>query len=324
MIEISGRNVNEVFPEAIWKLRLMGVKEHSRNGPVLVAPTPVITTYRHPQERVLLHSVRDANPVFHLMEAIWMIAGHRDVWWLSQFNSNIVTYAEDDGHIHGAYGYRWRSYFGFDQLRALLDELENKTTRQAVLSMWHPAPDLGARVRDKPCNTHIYFDRRDGALNMTVCCRSNDMIWGAYGANVVHFSFLQELLASELRIPIGVYRQFSNNFHVYPDVPVAQACLNAPHDGPDPYTTREEFAPVPLVAPHETFDQFSADCEYLIHHGYAAPLATNFMKTVALPLMLAYQARKRGEPAPLPLHPCDWTIAYQEWVARREAKKEQP
>lgn len=52
-------------------------------------------------------------------------------------------------------------------------------------------------------------------LDMTVTNRSNDLIWGMLGANVVHFSFLQEYLANAIGLEVGVYHQFTNNLHVY-------------------------------------------------------------------------------------------------------------
>ncbi len=51
---------------------------------------------------------------------------------------------------------------------------------------------------------------------MTVCNRSNDIVWGLYGSNVVAFSILQEVLAYELKLIIGNYTHVSNNFHCYP------------------------------------------------------------------------------------------------------------
>jgi hypothetical protein len=50
---------------------------------------------------------------------------------------------------------------------------------------------------------------------MTVTNRSNDMIWGMLGTNVVHFSFLQEYMAAHLGVEVGVYNQMTNNLHVY-------------------------------------------------------------------------------------------------------------
>jgi hypothetical protein len=50
---------------------------------------------------------------------------------------------------------------------------------------------------------------------MTVCCRSNDAIWGAHGANAVHFSVLLEYLAARIGLQVGTLVQVSNNYHAY-------------------------------------------------------------------------------------------------------------
>jgi hypothetical protein len=52
-------------------------------------------------------------------------------------------------------------------------------------------------------------------LDMTVTNRSNDLIWGCLGANYVHFSFLQEYMATKLGVEVGTYYHFTNNLHVY-------------------------------------------------------------------------------------------------------------
>ena len=108
MKHIKVRNVGHAFGEGFWHMRLLGpeCRQESRNGPVLVSPGPVLTEYEFPMERVLINPRRDANPVFHLMEAIWMIAGGRDVSFLLPFNEKFGQYAEPDGNVWGAYGYR--------------------------------------------------------------------------------------------------------------------------------------------------------------------------------------------------------------------------
>lgn len=63
------------------------------------------------------------------------------------------------------------------------------------------------------CHGHPHEQPR--YLNMTVFNRSNDLIWGTLGANVVHFSVLQEYMAARLGVKVGVYNQVSNNLHVY-------------------------------------------------------------------------------------------------------------
>src|ERR1035441_9362085 len=121
---IEARNVNDALVQGLEYLIAYGVPEGSRNGPVLVAPGPVTTVYRKPLERVLYSATRDANPFFHAMEAIWMLAGRNDLKWPMQFNKNFGAYSDDGVTLRGAYGYRWHSWFGYDQLNIIIDELK--------------------------------------------------------------------------------------------------------------------------------------------------------------------------------------------------------
>ena len=209
-----------LYEELFHLMRHHASQEESRGGPVATITVPVAATLRNPQARVLFAPVRRPNHVFHVMEAIWMLGGERNVNWLKQFNKNIATYAEDSGDIHGAYGWRWRKHWNFDQLKAIVDTLRGDTTnRQCVLSMWDPAQDLGTEFKDRPCNTHIYFRITGGKLNMTVCNRSNDLVWGMMGSNIVHMTMLQELMAVWCGTKLGTYTVVTNNLHIYKDLP---------------------------------------------------------------------------------------------------------
>ena len=315
------RNVNQAFKEAWWWLNTTGVEEDSRAGPVLVAPGPVLTEYRKPCERVLFNPVRDANPVFHLMESIWMLAGRRHVGWLTPFSTRIAMYAEDTGNIHGAYGHRWRNHFGKDQLLEIANTLKrDRASRQAVLQMWDPEQDLGGIWRDRPCNTAVYFDCRGDHLNMTVTCRSNDMLWGAYGANAVHFSVLQEVMAGAVDLPVGVYRQFSNNFHVYRENQQVKHFLqHPPYDDFDAYT-HSAVPVIPIMERHERLFDFLEDCERFVNGSVG--VRNGWLRQVAAPLRDAYLDRRAGRVWSIDKVPdCDWKLAFTQWIERRTSNE---
>jgi thymidylate synthase len=326
---IRERNVNEAFLSGLWWLRTAGVREESRNGPVLVAPGPVITEYENPWERVLFEPRRDCNHVFHLLEALWMLTGSTDVTPLIPFNPRIVEYTEDLD-MHGAYGARWIYWgdHGFNQIEESISQLRaNRNSRQVVISMWNPEWDLTTtQWKDRPCNTHLYLDCRGGKLNMTVCCRSNDMLWGAYGANVVHFSILQEFIARAVGVPMGVYRQFSNNFHLYTDVPMVAEFLNTPPTyAEDSYRTTKDLH-IPLIADDEIYTDFLADCQELTWNfkEEGNVYATRFIRNIADPLKRAYLERKAGKPYTLAgIEWCDWKLAFHDWCKRRDDVKGQ-
>ena len=51
-MELVVDNVNEAFSEIFWKLKVLKLKpQQTRNGPALVYPGVVTTTYRYPEER---------------------------------------------------------------------------------------------------------------------------------------------------------------------------------------------------------------------------------------------------------------------------------
>lgn len=316
---LQAKNVNYAFKEALWYIKAAGKMENSRNGPVLVAPGPVITEYERPLERVLFNPKRDANPVFHLMEALWMLAGDSKLEFVIQFNARMAEYGEG-GIQWGAYGKRWAVYFGKNQIVGVINELlKNPNSRRAVIGMWDPCLDLAHEGPDIPCNTHIYFDLRGDVLNMTVCCRSNDMLWGAYGANVVHFSILQEVIAHELRVPVGVYRQFSNNFHIYTELPQVKDFLDGPPSDPFDYYEEGRAEVMPILYGHETYMDLTRDCRALVDGDNI--MTTDFMNEVAVPLRDAYLQRKAGMEITLPPGNVDWNVAFREWVERRDYER---
>jgi hypothetical protein len=335
-VEITARNVNDALAGALHYLRAAGVREDSRNGPVLVAPEPVLTVYTHPRERVLFSPLRDANPFFHLMEALWMLVGRNDVEWPAYFASRMTEFSDDGKTFWGAYGYRWRRWFGCDQLELVVQELKkNPESRRAVLAMWDPynhedaCSDLHKVIaggKDVPCNTHAYFDARGGKLNMTVLCRSNDLWWGCYGANAVHFSVLQEYLAAWVGVPVGLYRQFSNNWHLYTNVVKEKDlfALATDAEASDAYIY-EDIRPMPLVESIEAWDQDLKSFmeqpmrDYQYHE--------EFFNGVAAPMFAAWHLRKTRQGTGLDMAKDiaapDWRKACVDWIERREAKKKE-
>lgn len=334
-MKIVVRNVNFAFSEIFWKLRSQEITpEQTRNGPALVLPEPVTTVYLRPEERVLFNPERDTNPIFHLMESIWMLAGRNDVAFLSQFNKNMVNFSDDGVKFNAAYGHRWRKHFGFDQLAAIIEMLHRDPgSRQAIVQMWDAA-DLIKPTKDKCCNMQVIFDLRNGKLNMTVLNRSNDIWWGAYGANVVHFSILQEFIASALNKPLGVYRQVSHNLHLYTELYNATQFINNPpseYDGGQYSSHSAEYHPQfvryrPLMD-NDDWQTFLRECERFCNDPFNSEYEyqNSFFNTVAHPVAMVSFSRKNKlgdgyEWADL-IEAEDWRLAVENWIARREANK---
>lgn len=300
MIKITAKGVEDAYETALWHMHLFAKEEDSRNGKVKVIPEPVCTVYHDPRQRMLQNYQRDANPFFHVVEAMWMLAGRNDVESVAKYAARIASFSDDGKTINGAYGYRWRDHFAVDQLTFVVDMLRTDlTTRRAVLTMWDAREDLAntRSSKDVPCNTHIYFRVVDGKLDMTVCCRSNDIIWGCYGANVVHMSFLQEFVALSVGVPLGKYYQVSNNWHIYErHFPL----LGKTPVGASPWYNYDTWTHIPL------FESGNIDKAFLfmteldglfedILIDYVAPFQSPYLDTVVKPMLIAHKTHKDGD-----------------------------
>lgn len=191
-------NVNDAFKGLVELFDTQGfsgkhceiIRWPSRNGDVLMIDGPVTLTYTHPKERVLFNRSRDANPFFHLYEALWMLAGRNDVTSVAYYAKQMAEYSDDGKTLNGAYGYRWRyarphglkdhptKYAtvvptAVDQLDLLVAHLTaDPTSRRAVLQMWNVEDDLlkvglgtepaDAQITSKDvcCNLSVMFSLR--------------------------------------------------------------------------------------------------------------------------------------------------------------------
>lgn len=350
MITIESHNVNDALWAGASMLRQMGVQRDSRNGPVLVAPAPVSTVYMNPTERVMLHPGRDANPFFHLVEALWMLAGRQDLATLTEFVKNMSNFSDDGGKTQpGAYGFRWRHQFDYrrgitlDQLQWAVRRLKaDPDDRRVVIQMWDPAADAYAADnggKDVPCNLlALPTIGTDGRLNLTVYNRSNDMVWGAYGANAVHFSVLQEYIAAMVGVPVGCYWQVANNFHGYLST-IGKAGEEWPWGQSGLFGTSGQFLPDPYgagrIRPMPMFTGLTEaealdDIEMFLENPARVDIRSAFLRRVACPMVMAHRAFKlRGglegvasAREVLEQMPADndWRAGATLWLDNREAK----
>lgn len=310
--------------QGIHSITANGVATQSRNGPVLRFPRPVTTEWTRPWQRVSFNTIRDANPFLHLIESMWMLNGRNDVATMAYYAKQMAAYTDDETTLNGAYGYRWREHFGYDQLDAVVAELrKNPESRRCVIAMWNGmnlyenngsgindltvhSDLLNQTSKDLPCNTTVMVDAGLGKLDITVTNRSNDMIWGAYGANTVHFSFLQEYLANKIGIPVGTYYQVSNNMHIYTDFEVTKRFVGQ-HDGAtNPYfpiasalDTIPHYTSLSTHSLDSDTDDFEAELTDFVNRCTVVDSITSynnsFLQSVAAPMARACNLHKSGE-----------------------------
>lgn len=213
----------------------------------------------------------------------------------------------------------------------------NPEDRRQVLQMWDPVIDLGRGGKDLPCNLEATFQiNTEGKLELTVFNRSNDTIWGAYGANAVHFSFLLEYMANWIGVPMGVYRQISVNYHAYVEVfektvPLLREPLYAtPEPIPNPYRTDFLFRS-PITGEHSRVDELISILLDDADSGFSSSPnegPDEIWARVFWAMLFAHHQFKMNEGADkyeLPLETLEgigrnneWVRAGIEWIQRRK------
>lgn len=248
-----------------------------------------------------------------------------------------------------------------DQLQILIDHLKAKPdSRRAVLQMWNVEDDLLKidSSKDVCCNTSAMFSLRDDSvglgkgpfhpdvvrdlaelgkpiaptyLDMTVTNRSNDLIWGLLGANVVHFSFLQEYMAARLGVQVGVYNHFTNNLHVYTE----SNSWFKPDEWLAPYT--DQFLRSLVEADGYRSSLLGSDPLQLdrdlrwfatVHGTSTEKLITErryetlFLQETAVPMLRAFRCYKFGDHEGARIHlgivkDDYWRLAGSQWLEKR-------
>lgn len=181
----------------------------------------------NPREHLVLNPARHLDPWVALAEFPWLMAGRSDISWMARYLPRAKEFADDGLYWRAGYGPRLRRWRQFaqpevDQLAGVVELLRrDPATRQAVVTLWDPAADLGVSTKDMPCTNWMHFQTvfegpsREPKLDLLVGMRSNDLMWGFSGVNVVNFCLLQELVASLCGLELGTYRHVASNMHIY-------------------------------------------------------------------------------------------------------------
>lgn len=283
---------------------------------------PWVTTYLKPMERVSQCRLRDANPFFHFFEAMWILAGRDDVAFLAHILPKFAQYSDNGRTLHGSYGRRLG-----EKLPKIIQMLkDDPDTRRAQCAIWLDRLDLGHQSNDIPCNGMLTFRIRDGKLDLTVYNRSNDLVWGAYGANAVQFSFILEYVAEQVGVPMGVYNQVSSCMHVYTD----ERYYNARKGGEAVLDVDIQRYAAGVITPRPMLSQnvswlkdlqtFFANFDY----NWDRPYEHSWFTQVVGPMWMIFKAYKQGgaskglaEAAAVEIGASDWARAVHDWLMRR-------
>jgi thymidylate synthase len=184
----------------------------------------------------------------------WHLKAASDLESLAYYAPRWRHFSDNGNTIEGScYG---KAAFGnfdgasqWEHIKHLL--IADPATRRAVLVFDQPsfADDV---TLDKSCLTSMQFLIRGGHLHAVVTMRSNDIYLGV-PYDVFNFTMFQELMALELKVPLGTYVHFAGSLHLYErDIPRARNSYLATPGRP------RSMEPIPTLASVKQFVNIEA------------------------------------------------------------------
>lgn len=139
---------------------------------------------------VVVEPTRKLGEKFMVAEALWMLTGDNRVETIAPYNKNISQFSDDGLTFFGAYGPKI-----VEQLPYVINKLkQDRDSRQAGLTLWRESPP---ETKDVPCTISMFFNIRNGQLNMHVFMRSSD-VWLGVPYDVFNFSMVAALVCANL------------------------------------------------------------------------------------------------------------------------------
>lgn len=125
---------------------------------------------------------------FMAAEAFWILSGDDRVETISPYNSRIKDFSDDGERFFGAYGPKIVAQLPYVVEKLLIDQ----DSRQAGLTIWRECPP---KTKDVPCTVSVFFNIRNGKLNVYDFMRSSD-VWLGVPYDVFNFSMLGHLVCA--------------------------------------------------------------------------------------------------------------------------------
>lgn len=207
--------MDEIQREVLQALLSRGQRVHPRDQWVTEI-TGLTLELENPRARLIYSPNRKFSLPFAVGELCWYLSGSNRLDIIKHYSQRYAQFSDDNETLHGAYGYRLftDNLTGFVQWDTVIHKLRmDPDTRQAILHL-HMPQDLTQQTRDVPCTCYLQFLIRQGRLDLIVCMRSNDIIWGT-PYDVFSFTMLQEIMARQLNLEVGIYKHFAGSMHIY-------------------------------------------------------------------------------------------------------------
>jgi thymidylate synthase len=207
---------NKQYHEILEKILLQPEELNERTGSIVKALPHQVISFPIKRHIEVIGS-RQVYPKSAAAELAWTLMGDKNITWLQKHTKMWDKFTNENNEIDCAYGWRWQTAFGRNQLWKAIQALRNDSSdRQIFISAWDPSKDgLGNRwSKNVPCPVGFMLNVIGGKLNLSFFMRSSDIVVG-----LIYDSIFYELLliaiANELNVQYGQFTIFLNHAHVY-------------------------------------------------------------------------------------------------------------
>lgn len=168
-------------------------------------------------------------------ELLWFLSGETHAAWLNERGVTIwdewataeqtAKFGRKAGDLGPVYGHQWRNFGasqrddgsfasdGFDQLRALLNEMRrNPDSRRLLVTGWNPKE--ATQVALPPCHTLFQFYIAGGRLSCQLYQRSADIFLGV-PFNIASYALLTQMIAHVCDLLPGEFIHTLGDAHLY-------------------------------------------------------------------------------------------------------------
>ncbi len=207
------------YRQIVKKIMTEGVLEFNRRtGYYTKTITGVAQSFR-PSEEFPLLTLRKIPIKLFVAEIIWYLQGDKNLDFFQKFSRIWDDFMDETGSntVETSYGYRWRSFFGRDQIAGLINLLQkDPSSRQGVVVTWDPNSDGldSPPKKNVPCVPIWTVNIVGGELHLHFLFRSQDVMLGL-PHDVAGFALLQMILAQKLGVKPGYLHYSGSNVHIY-------------------------------------------------------------------------------------------------------------
>lgn len=206
-------------------------------------------TLIHPRERICYLPIRKTNIIFNFAEVFWYLSSSNKLDFIAYYAQGIRKYSIDGCTLTGtAYGpkifnFGPSSVNQWDKVVRLLMH-EDRDSKRAYIQIFDACEKVSLENIDVTCTLGLHFLIREEKLYLCAFMRANDVFKGMV-SDVFSFTFLQELMATQMGIGLGEYYHNVGSIHLYENdyQKAAQILVESTHA--DRLETRFKFPQMP-------------------------------------------------------------------------------